>query len=458
MRRILFLSLMLCLGAAIAPAQQVVPENRAEITLSFAPVVRRAAPAVVNIYATRVVEERVSPFAGDPFFSQFFGRLERRMPRLENSLGSGVIVTEDGYVVSNYHVVGEARDIRLVLADRREFAGQIVLADKEADLAVIRVTTDTPLPTLPLGDSEAIEVGDLVLAIGNPFGVGQTVSSGIVSALARPMAGGRGHFIQTDAPINPGNSGGALVDMQGRLIGINTSILTRSGGSNGIGFAIPSRLVAQYVAQARAGRRSLLEPWSGADAQPVDATLAEALGLELPTGVLISELHAQSPFAAAGLEVGDIITGIDGEPVNSVSELDYRLMIAGPDAVVVAAYVNNGEARQVKVDLSPAPEEPPVTPQRLVGPTPLQGLVVGTINPRMIAEFGLPLDARGVVVLRVEGPGLRSGLRAGDRITSINGQSMEDSGAAVAATERPAATWEIGFVRDGRSFTLRLAG
>ena len=218
------------------------PQSSAQLQLSFAPVVKKAAPAVVNIYAKRIVERRVSPFANDPMFSQMFRDRGRLVPRVENSLGSGVILTPAGMVVSNYHVVGMATEIRVVLADRREFIADVLLGDKEADLAVLKLRGAQDLPALAFRDSDAVEVGDLVLAIGNPFGVGQTVSSGIVSGLARSglsIGSGRGYFIQTDAPINPGNSGGALVDMDGRLVGVNTAILTRSGGSNGIGLPSP---------------------------------------------------------------------------------------------------------------------------------------------------------------------------------------------------------------------------
>ncbi len=240
------LVILSCVAASLAPlpltAQTRVPTSQAEIQLGFAPLVKEAAPAVVNIYAKRVVAVRDSPFAGDPFFEGLFRDFGTVRPQVQNSLGSGVILSPDGIVVSNYHVVGEATDIRVVLADRREFNATVILGDEESDLALLRLDGAADLPALTLRDSDSVEVGELVLAIGNPFGVGQTVSSGIVSGLARSGTAsgtGRGYFIQTDAAINPGNSGGALIDVNGALIGVNTSILTRSGGSNGIGFAIP---------------------------------------------------------------------------------------------------------------------------------------------------------------------------------------------------------------------------
>jgi len=215
-------------------AQSQLPQSQAQISLSFAPLVKQAAPAVVNIYAKRIVQSRVSLFASDPFFRDFFGDLGRAQPRVQNSLGSGVILSSDGYMVTNYHVVGGASDIRVVLNDRREYSAEVLLGDQASDLAILRLTNADNLPFLPLRESDTVEVGELTLAIGNPFGVGQTVSSGIISGLARSGAGTgneRGYFIQTDAPINPGNSGGALIGMDGALIGVNTAIVTRSGGS-----------------------------------------------------------------------------------------------------------------------------------------------------------------------------------------------------------------------------------
>ncbi|MDT8328965.1 MAG: trypsin-like peptidase domain-containing protein, partial [Roseovarius sp.] len=305
-----------------------VPQNRMEVQLSFAPVVREAAPAVVNIYAKRIVNFRSSPFQSDPFFQGLFQDFGSPRPRVENSLGSGVILSEDGIVVSNYHVVGEATDIRVVLNDRREFSARVLLSDEESDLAILRLDRAGGLSALELRDSDTVEVGELVLAIGNPFGIGQTVSSGIVSGLARSgtaTGNARGYFIQTDAPINPGNSGGALVDVNGQLIGINTSILSRSGGSNGIGFAIPSALVAQFVAQARAGNDRFHRPWAGIAGQQVTADMAEGLGLDRPGGIVISLLHPESPFSKAGFQVGDVVVAVDAQPVNTAAEMVFRM-------------------------------------------------------------------------------------------------------------------------------------
>ena len=240
---------------------KTVPSGRAEIDLSFAPLVRETAPAVVNVYAARAVPQRRSPFADDPFFSQFFGQRQEQMrPRMQASLGSGVILDTSGLVVTNNHVVENADEVKVSLSDGREFDTKVLLKDEKVDLAILKIQSDETFATLPLADSDELETGDLVLAIGNPFGIGQTVTNGIVSALARNHIGvdDFGFFIQTDAAINPGNSGGALIDMKGRLVGVNTAIFSRSGGSNGIGFAIPPTWSRVSCARPRpAGRSSV---------------------------------------------------------------------------------------------------------------------------------------------------------------------------------------------------------
>jgi len=452
------LCLVLSVAAAPAPAEMRVPDSAAGIATGFVPVVKRVAPAVVNIYARRVVEGRRSPFMGDPFFERFFREFAPTRPRMLNSLGSGVILSKDGIVVSNTHVVGEATDIRVVLNDRREYAAQVLLADAEADLAILRLEDAPELPALALRDSDSVEVGELVLAIGNPFGVGQTVSSGIVSGLARSgtaMGSARGYFIQTDAPINPGNSGGALVDVNGHLIGINTAILSRSGGSDGIGFAIPSDLVAQFVAQARAGRTAFARPWAGLAGQAVTPDMAEGLGLNRPQGLVISQVHAQSVFAGL-LEPGDVVTAVDGAPVNSPAEMVYRLSLAGIGAEARITRVRDGQASDITVTLAAAPETPP-RDRRVTGrQAALPGGALLTINPGVIAEFDLPLGTRGVLV-EAPGPyGARAGLRAGDILREIGGQAVSDSAGAAAALRAARGALVLGIVRDGRRLSLRL--
>jgi serine protease Do len=269
--------------SVVAEESKQVPRDAAEIQLSFAPVVKKAAPAVVNIYARQVQKAVGSSLFNDPFFRQFFGdQFGQPRERVRNALGSGVIVRADGLIVTNHHVVADANEIRVVLADRREFPAKLVISDEKTDLAILRIDSGgASLPVLAFRDSDELEVGDLVLAIGDPFGVGQTVTSGIISALARTQIGisDLGFFIQTDAAINPGNSGGALIGMDGRLVGINTAIFSQSGGSIGIGFAIPSNMVRVIVAAAESGGR-IVRPWIGVTGQPVTPDLARGLGLE----------------------------------------------------------------------------------------------------------------------------------------------------------------------------------
>ena len=422
-RTMRYLLLILALLAAPLAAQQV-PQSAAQMQLSFVPLVKQAAPAVVNIYAKIMSAPQRTPLQSDPFFERFFRDPFSEKPRVQNSLGSGVILSEDGIIVSNYHVVGMATDIRVVLNDRREFSARVLLSDADADLAILKIDAPESLPFLPLRESDGVEVGELTLAIGNPFGVGQTVSSGIVSGLARSGAagnGGLGYFIQTDAPINPGNSGGALIDIEGRLIGVNTSILTRSGGSNGIGFAIPADLVAAFVAQARAGAAQFERPWAGINGQPVDADMAGPLGLDRPGGIIGSGLHAVSPFLTAGLAVGDVIVSVDGQLVNTPAEMIYRMSVAGSGQTVQVARLRDGQSAEIEVALIGAPDDPPRAQLALDEQSMLPGLTIARVNPALISEMNLPLEATGVVVVDAGPFAPRVGLGTGDLILSVNG-------------------------------------
>ncbi|MBY6165050.1 trypsin-like peptidase domain-containing protein [Pseudooceanicola nitratireducens] len=437
-----------------------VPLTRGEISMGFAPVVREATPAVVNIYARRVVQTQSTPFANDPFFREFFRGFGQTRPQVQNSLGSGVVLSKDGIVVSNYHVVGQAEDIRVVLNDRREFRARVLLADADSDLAILQIE-DAPrnMAHLRLRDSDTVEVGELALAIGNPFGVGQTVSSGIVSGLARSgtaTGSARGYFIQTDAPINPGNSGGALVDINGDLIGVNTSILTRSGGSNGIGFAIPASLVAQFVDQAQQGFARFQRPWAGISGQEVDAAMAETLGMDRPGGVIISELHPQSPFRVAGLEVGDVVTAVDGMAVNTPPEMIYRMSVAGLGERADVTFQRRGREQRARVDMLNAPEDPPrdglVTDRR----TAIPGLAVQTLNPAVVAEMGLPTGLEGVVITDPGALGARVGLRPGDVVQQINGIDIQTTAELEEALTDVGRRLDLGLIRGGQGMTLRL--
>ncbi|WP_394197231.1 trypsin-like peptidase domain-containing protein [Litoreibacter albidus] len=455
----LFLPVLVSLAFVLPVSAQVkVPESQAEISLSFAPLVKEAAPAVVNIFANRVVQQSESPFRGNPMFEELFRGFGATRPRVQNSLGSGVILSDDGIVVSNYHVVGMATEIRVVLTDRREFEAEILLADQDSDLAILKINSDTPLPHLTLRDSDGVEVGELALAIGNPFGIGQTVTSGIISGLARSgMATGnaRGYFLQTDAAINPGNSGGALIDAKGQLIGVNTSILTRSGGSNGVGFAIPANLVARYVEQARAGNETFTQAWAGIYGQAVDYSLAEGFGLSVPEGVVITSMHAASPFATAGLEAGDIVLSVDGQPVNTPAEMLFRMSVRPVGGTIEVEYLSDGEIQTVDVDLIVAPDTPDRDTRTIRGGT-LAGLTVANINPAVQSELKLPTSvSEGVVVLNIDGPLARVGLRVGDVLSAINGDVVETSKDVDEASEARSRNWRIDGVRGGQRFSYR---
>lgn len=444
--------------ASLSAAETRIPQSQAEISLGFAPLVKQAAPAVVNIYAKRVVQARQTPFQGDPFFEDFFRGFGTPQPRVQNSLGSGVILSADGIVVSNYHVVGMATDIRVVLTDRREYSARVLLSDKESDLAILQLEQAENLPFLSLRDSDRVQVGELALAIGNPFGVGQTVSSGIISGLARSGAAtgsARGYFIQTDAPINPGNSGGALVDVNGALIGINTRILSRSGGSNGIGFAIPANLVAQFVTQAQDGQVVFQRPWAGMAGQAVDADLAAGLGLRVPGGVLVSDLHPESPFAQKRIRVGDVITSVNGEPVNTPSEMLFRMTVAGIGGTASISAFRDGETMDVDVDMMIAPDSPPSEELQLDQDAILAGLTVARANPAVISRLGLPLSTEGVVVLNPQAIGARVGLRPGDILVSINDERIGRPSDVRDSLSRASRRVRIDLERQGRPISLR---
>lgn len=440
---------------------RVVPQTRSEITLSFAPVVKQAAPAVVNIYTRKIVQRRNSPFAGDPFFERFFQDMfptRRTRQKVENSLGSGVILDPSGIVVSNNHVVGGADEITVILQDRREFQGRVILADEESDLAVLKLEDAHDLPTLEIRDSDSLEVGDLVLAIGNPFGVGQTVTSGIISGLTRSGVArrdGAGVFIQTDAAINPGNSGGALVDMEGRLVGVNTAILSRSGGSNGIGFAIPSNLVARVVTSARSGQKELVRAWFGMDGQTVSGDLAEALGIATPHGILIEDLHPESPIAEAGLRRGDVIVAFAESAVNTLQELEFRANTMQLGGTAALRFIRDGAERSVNVRMLQAPDRPAPDRRELSQRDALPGLTVININPRVIEELDLPVSASGVLVLQARGPASRVGLAGGDIIRRVDGVEIATVDALIRELNQTRGDTVLNIERNGRTGDIR---
>ena len=448
---------MLFSFSSIAFAQDTLPKSEIEIKLSFVPLVKQAAPAVVNIYAQRIIEERKSPFSRDPFFRDFFRNFGQLQPRVQNSLGSGVILSADGYVVSNYHVVGGATDIRVVLNDGREISGNVILSDQESDLAVLRLNTDETLPHLDLRKSDTVEVGELVLAIGNPFGVGQTVTNGIISGLARTgIASGsaKGYFLQTDAPINPGNSGGALIDISGSLVGVNTSILSRSGGSNGIGFAIPADLVGQFIIQAKAGRSSFIRPWAGMRGRPITFEMAASLNLHALSGMIISELHELSPFAQVGIKVGDIITKVDGLDINSPAEMLYRMSVLGIGTTVDISYLSKGTILSAKIDLVEMPDME-VKEFILGSEFIFKDLHISELTPEFQSKFGLSFSSKGLIILDPGRMASRLGLRRGDLLREVNGKSVNSIEGAISAISAVKTNGTITIIRSGRRVSLR---
>lgn len=439
------------------PEAQQVPRSKAQIDLSFAPLVRSASPAVVNVY-TRRVERNSSPFANDPLFREFFG-LPRS--RVQNSLGSGVIVGQDGVIVTNNHVIDGADALKVVLADRREYNAELVLADERTDLAVLKIDTGgDPLPTLDYADTRDLEVGDLVLAIGNPFGVGQTVTSGIISATARTDVGVSDYafFLQTDAAVNPGNSGGALVNVDGELVGVNTAIYSRSGGSNGIGFAIPAEMVRRVV-DAAINEGMIVRPWLGVKGEAVTFDIARTQGLERPVGVIVTEVFEDGPADRAGLRRGDLIVAIDGREVFDERGLKFLAATRAAGEVATLDIRRAGQPRKVRATLQPPPGATEAERVLLEGRHPFSGAEVAVLSPRLAEELGRDPFDTGVLVTRIlRGAYARRIVRPGDVIVSVNGQSVDTLDELNAALSDETGQWRIELDRNGRriSGTVRI--
>ncbi len=464
--------IIFCLSVLAMPVlaetqiNRAVPQSALQTQLSYAPLVKGAAPAVVNVYSRRVVKGTASPFAGDPFFGRLFGQgFFGSRDRVQQSLGSGVVVRKDGIIVTNNHVVNGADELRVVLADRREFDAELLLSDKQADLAVLKINTDgEDLPVMALHTTGEAEVGDLVLAIGNPFGVGQTVTSGIVSALARTDVGASdySYFIQTDAAINPGNSGGALVGMDGTLLGVNTVILSRSGGSNGIGFAIPAAMVARVVDAALNEDGRVVRPWFGARLQVVDRDLAASLGLDRPHGALVSETYTGGPAARAGVKHGDVVTRIDGYEINSEQGLRFRLATHKIGETVSLQVIREGVLKTLTLKTRAAPEVPRRDETELEGLNPFSGAKVANLSPALAEELSIDEFAKGVIILSVAPRSAASyyGLRPGDILGDIGEDSIDTVEDVVRVLDINDGTsrWPVTIMRAGRRIatTIRL--
>ncbi|MGE0501729.1 MAG: DegQ family serine endoprotease [Rhizobiaceae bacterium] len=435
-----------------APAQaRRVPFGQEEMQLSFAPLVKETAPAVVNVYASATVANN-SPFAGDPFFEQFFGR--QMPPRVQSSLGSGVLVDPSGIVMTNYHVIRDADEVKVATSDGREFASKLMLKDESLDLAVLKIESKDPFPVVPIGDSDALEVGDLVLAIGNPFGVGQTTTSGIVSALARTHIGVSdfGFFIQTDAAINPGNSGGALINMNGDLIGINTAIYSRSGGSIGIGFAIPSNMVRAVLESARAGSDFFERPYIGASFDPVDAQIADALGMTRPSGALVSAVEDGGPAARAGLKPGDVVLAMNGATIEHVDALGYRLATQAIGATAMLTVLSQGSERDVEISLERAPEGASVSQVSIDGSSPFSGATVAVVSPRLAQKLRLRSGAKGVAIVEIarNSPAAGFGFLPRDIVLEVNGEAITSAEQLQKVALSDTRWWRFTVDRDGQ--------
>jgi Do/DeqQ family serine protease len=458
----IFTVFFVLLAAAPAMSQdRRLPTSPAEVRLSYASIVQRVQPAVVNVYAAKVVQNR-NPLLDDPIFRRFFGVPGQQPEQMQRSLGSGVMVDASGLVVTNNHVIEGADQVKVSLSDKREFEAEIVLKDSRTDLAVLRLKDPhEKFPTLDFANSDELLVGDVVLAIGNPFGVGQTVTHGIISALARTQVGITDYqfFIQTDAAINPGNSGGALVDMTGKLAGINTAIYSRSGGSQGIGFAIPANMVRVVVASAKSGGKAVKRPWLGARLQAVTPEIAETLGLKLPNGALVANVVAGSPAARAGLKLSDLIVAVDGQPVEDPNAFDYRFATRPLGGTAQVEALRAGKSVKLTVPLESAPD---VGRDEIVltSRSPFQGAKVANISPAVADELHLDADTQGVVVtdLADDGTAASVGFQKGDIILAVNNQKIAKTGDLDKASREQVRVWRITLVRGGQQINVSLGG
>lgn len=432
---------------------------------SYAAVLKPVLPEIVNIASTKIIRgnpsDPMAPFFEDPLFRRFFGdRLPRsRGPReeREQSLGSGVIVGTNGYILTNSHVVDGASEVKVYLRDKREFTARIVGTDPKTDVAVLKVDAAS-LPAIPLGDSSKVDVGDVVFAVGNPFGVGQTVTMGIVSATGRGNLGIEDYedFIQTDAAINPGNSGGALIDTRGELIGINTAILSRSGGNQGVGFAIPVNLARHVMEQITKNGR-VIRGWLGAVIQDVTPAMAKAFGLPQTEGVLIGDVKAESPAARADLQSGDVILEMNGAPVADSKSLRLQISQSSPGEVVRMKVRRGNELKEVAVTLGELPVEATQASTETGDANALGGVTVEGLTPEIRGQLDLPAGMHGVVVTQVDANSAvaNSGVREGDVIVEVNRRPIhsvqEFEQAARSAGKQPVL---LRVVRDGSGFYL----
>ena len=436
----------------LAQPTRAPPGDAMAMKASFASVVKRAAPAVVNISSKRLVRQR-----SDPFWELFGMGAPRE--RIQGSLGSGVIVRADGIVVTNNHVVEGGQEITVALADRREYVARVLLADPRTDLAVLKIDVGAErLPTLAIDDSGEAQVGDLVLAIGDPFGVGQTVTNGIVSALNRtadPNGDASNAYIQTDAAINPGNSGGALVDMDGDLIGVNSFILSRSGTSSGVGFAVPAAIVRRVVETAAGGGQAVVRPWLGARTQTVTAEIARSMGMTAPQGALVADIWPNGPAARAGLRQGDVIVSVDGRTAADAAAVSYAISSRRPGDTLKLGVRRGGGDQTLTLRAEPPPATPARDQQVISGRNPFDGATVVNLSPAVADELGRdPFIGKGVMVTNIaRGFAMNAGLRPGDLIRRVNGREIGSVRDLAAVLTQGGGQWQVTIERDGQEVT-----
>jgi Do/DeqQ family serine protease len=446
------LAVLMALTVALAPmfaqAQQV-PQSQEQISLTFAPLVRQASPAVVNVYTAKVATARVTTMEQLLFGVPAQGTVQ-------NSLGSGVIVAPDGVIITNNHVIQGADSFRVVLSDRREYEAELLLADTRTDLAVLKIDVGTEkLPILPFADSRAVQVGDLVLAIGNPFGVGQTVTNGIISATARTDVGVSDYsfFLQTDAAVNPGNSGGALINTKGELVGVNTAIFSRSGGSVGIGFAIPSEMVKRVVDAAVNGG-TFVRPWLGLAAQAVSFDIAKTQGLTRPVGVIVTEVYPDGPSAKAGLRRGDLVTAIDDREVFDEKGLKFLAAVRKPGELAKLTVLRGGKTQTINVRVQPPPGATEADVVLLTDSTIFNGARVIELSPRLAEENGLDPFSKGsgIYVHSVtRGTVSRNYFQPGDIIRAVNGKQTKTVKELEGILKKGGRSWDLEIERNGRT-------
>ncbi|HTV59739.1 MAG TPA: DegQ family serine endoprotease [Verrucomicrobiae bacterium] len=422
-------------GLPVTVTGKTAPVSLGNFTNGFASVLKPALPAVVNIHTSKIVKPQggnLSPFFNDPFFRQFFGNQFGQMnpePEREQSLGSGVIVSADGTIITNNHVIDGATDIKVQLSDKREFRAKLIGTDPKTDIAVLKIDAQN-LPTLPLGDSSQMQVGDLVFAIGDPFGIGETATMGIVSATGRGGLGIENYedFIQTDAAINPGNSGGALIDIHGNLMGINTAILSGgSGGNEGIGFAIPINMARRIMDQILTNGK-VVRGYLGVYIQDVTPDLAKQFGLSQGGGVLIGDVTSGTPAAKAGLKKGDIILKLNGEPVQSRNDLQIRISQMAPGSKVTLDVWRDGKSMPVEVTLGELPETSSKLGSGENVSSALEGVEVQDLTPDIAQQLNLPPSTQGVVVSNVDqaSAAAAAGLQRQDVIQEVNHHAISN--------------------------------